>query len=108
MTSPLNGYRLASKVDAEAQAHLRAIAAQNRIDRENALQRQYAHNARRSGQVYNAMPVADGSQEYLVNKGVKAFPGVKADKKTGWLFHWSTKKAKFVPCNVSAPMGSSR
>lgn len=40
-----------------------------------------AHNARRSGQVYNAMPVADGSQEYLVNKGVKAFPGVKADKK---------------------------
>ena len=27
------------------------------------------------------MPVADGSQEYLVNKGVKAFPGVKADKK---------------------------
>ncbi|MCB7550375.1 toprim domain-containing protein, partial [Escherichia coli] len=35
----------------------------------------------RSGQVYNAMPVADGSQEYLVNKGVKAFPGVKADKK---------------------------
>ncbi|MLW17720.1 hypothetical protein DRY83_23450 [Salmonella enterica subsp. enterica] len=78
---PVKWVSTGQKVDAEAQAHLRAIAAQNRIDRENALQRQYAHNARRSGQVYNAMPVADGSQEYLVNKGVKAFPGVKADKK---------------------------
>lgn len=78
---PVKWVSTGQKVDAEAQAHLRAIAAQNRIDRENALQQQYAHNARRSGQVYNAMPVADGSQEYLVNKGVKAFPGVKADKK---------------------------
>ncbi|MBK4965345.1 hypothetical protein GZ017_26595 [Klebsiella pneumoniae] len=78
---PVKWVSTGQQVDAEAQAHLRAIAAQNRIDRENALQRQYAHNARRSGQVYNAMPVADGSQEYLVNKGVKAFPGVKADKK---------------------------
>lgn len=78
---PVKWISTGQQVDAEAQAHLRAIAAQNRIDRENALQRQYAHNARRSGQVYNAMPVADGSQEYLVNKGVKAFPGVKADKK---------------------------
>ncbi|EIB3086661.1 LPD7 domain-containing protein [Escherichia coli] len=78
---PVKWVSTGQKVDSEAQAHLRAIAAQNRIDRENALQRQYAHNARRSGQVYNAMPVADGSQEYLVNKGVKAFPGVKADKK---------------------------
>lgn len=78
---PVKWVSTGQQVDAEAQAHLRAIAAQNRIDRENALQRQYAHNARRSGQVYNAMPVADGSQEYLVKKGVKAFPGVKADKK---------------------------
>ncbi|ECW9706325.1 hypothetical protein ADT18_23875 [Salmonella enterica subsp. enterica serovar Newport] len=78
---PVKWVSTGQQVDAEAQAHLRAIAAQNRIDRESALQRQYAHNARRSGQVYNAMPVADGSQEYLVNKGVKAFPGVKADKK---------------------------
>ena len=78
---PVKWVSTGQQVDAEAQAHLRAIAAQNRIDRENALQRQYAHNARRSGQVYNAMPVADGSQEYLVQKGVKAFPGVKADKK---------------------------
>lgn len=78
---PVKWVSTGQQVDAEAQAHLRAIAAQNRIDRENTLQRQYAHNARRSGQVYNAMPVADGSQEYLVNKGVKAFPGVKADKK---------------------------
>ncbi|EGX4894478.1 hypothetical protein DSQ31_25150 [Salmonella enterica] len=78
---PVKWVSTGQQVDAEAQAHLRAIAAQNRIDRENALQRQYAHNARRSGQVYNAMPVADGSQEYLVNKGVKAFPGVKTDKK---------------------------
>ncbi|HBK1307270.1 TPA: hypothetical protein HJZ19_004358 [Escherichia coli] len=78
---PVKWVSTGQQVDAEAQAHLRAISAQNRIDRENALQRQYAHNARRSGQVYNAMPVADGSQEYLVNKGVKAFPGVKADKK---------------------------
>ncbi|EAO2435808.1 hypothetical protein E2U30_18290 [Salmonella enterica] len=78
---PVKWVSTGQQVDAEAQAHLRAIAAQNRIDRENALQRQYAHNARRSGQIYNAMPVADGSQEYLVNKGVKAFPGVKADKK---------------------------
>ncbi|EFC1571906.1 hypothetical protein FBG71_22830 [Escherichia coli] len=78
---PVKWVSTGQQVNAEAQAHLRAIAAQNRIDRENALQRQYAHNARRSGQVYNAMPVADGSQEYLVNKGVKAFPGVKADKK---------------------------
>lgn len=78
---PVKWVSTGQQVYAEAQAHLRAIAAQNRIDRENALQRQYAHNARRSGQVYNAMPVADGSQEYLVNKGVKAFPGVKADKK---------------------------
>ena len=78
---PVKWVSTGQQVDAEAQAHLRAIAAQNLIDRENALQRQYAHNARRSGQVYNAMPVADGSQEYLVNKGVKAFPGVKADKK---------------------------
>lgn len=78
---PVKWVSTGQQVDSEAQAHLRAIAAQNRIDRENALQRQYAHNARRSGQVYNAMPVADGSQEYLVNKGVKAFPGVKADKK---------------------------
>ncbi|HAV8409479.1 TPA: hypothetical protein JLC59_003723 [Escherichia coli] len=78
---PVKWVSTGQQVDAEAQAHLRAIAAQNRIDRENALQRQYAHNAQRSGQVYNAMPVADGSQEYLVNKGVKAFPGVKADKK---------------------------
>lgn len=78
---PVKWVSTGQQVEAEAQAHLRAIAAQNRIDRENALQRQYAHNARRSGQVYNAMPVADGSQEYLVNKGVKAFPGVKADKK---------------------------
>ncbi|HCP6441124.1 TPA: hypothetical protein OE609_003752 [Escherichia coli] len=78
---PVKWVSTGQQVDAEAQAHLRAIAAQNRIDRENALQRQYAHNARRSGQVYNAMSVADGSQEYLVNKGVKAFPGVKADKK---------------------------
>lgn len=78
---PVKWVSTGQQVDAEAQAHLRAIAAQNRIDRENALQRQYAHNARRSGQVYNAMPVAGGSQEYLVNKGVKAFPGVKADKK---------------------------
>ncbi|EAW4241818.1 LPD7 domain-containing protein [Salmonella enterica subsp. enterica serovar Hartford] len=78
---PVKWVSTGQQVDAEAQAHLRAIAAQNRIDRENALQRQYAHNARRAGQVYNAMPVADGSQEYLVKKGVKAFPGVKADKK---------------------------
>ncbi|EBU9738333.1 hypothetical protein BZS74_22530 [Salmonella enterica subsp. enterica serovar Oranienburg] len=78
---PVKWVSTGQQVDSEAQAHLRAIAAQNRIDRENALQRQYAHNARRSGQVYNAMPVADGSQEYLVNKGVKAFPGVKVDKK---------------------------
>ncbi|EAA7824426.1 hypothetical protein ATQ11_23950 [Salmonella enterica] len=78
---PVKWVSTGQQVDAEAQAHLRAIAAQNRIDRENTLQRQYAHNARRSGQVYNAMPVADGSQEYLVKKGVKAFPGVKADKK---------------------------
>lgn len=78
---PVKWVSTGQRVNAEAQAHLRAIAAQNRIDRENALQRQYAHNARRAGQVYNAMPVADGSQEYLVNKGVKAFPGVKADKK---------------------------
>ncbi|EOL6272019.1 LPD7 domain-containing protein [Escherichia coli] len=78
---PVKWVSTGQQVDSEAQAHLRAIAAQNRIDRENALQRQYAHNARRSGQVYNAMPVADGSQEYLVKKGVKAFPGVKADKK---------------------------
>ncbi|HGT6829453.1 TPA: LPD7 domain-containing protein [Escherichia coli] len=78
---PVKWVSTGQQVDAEAQAHLRAIAAQNRIDRENALQRQYAHNARRSGQVYNAMQVADGSQEYLVKKGVKAFPGVKADKK---------------------------
>ncbi|EEJ3213128.1 hypothetical protein NJB61_002559 [Salmonella enterica] len=78
---PVKWVSTGQQVDAEAQAHLRAIAAQNRIDRENALQRQYAYNARRSGQVYNAMPVADGSQEYLVKKGVKAFPGVKADKK---------------------------
>ncbi|ENT4450178.1 LPD7 domain-containing protein [Salmonella enterica] len=78
---PVKWVSTGQQVDAEAQAHLRAIAAQNRIDRENALQRQYAHNARRSDQVYNAMPVADGSQEYLVKKGVKAFPGVKADKK---------------------------
>lgn len=78
---PVKWVSTGQQVDSKAQAHLRAIAAQNRIDRENALQRQYAHNARRSGQVYNAMPVADGSQEYLVNKGVKAFPGVKADKK---------------------------
>ncbi|EOW7323977.1 LPD7 domain-containing protein [Escherichia coli] len=78
---PVKWVSTGQQVDSEAQAHLRAIAAQNRIDRENALQRQYAHNARRSGQVYNAMPVADGSQEYLVNKSVKAFHGVKADKK---------------------------
>lgn len=78
---PVKWVSTGQQVDAEAQAHLRAIAAQNRIDRENALQQQYAHNARRAGQVYNAMPVADGSQEYLVKKGVKAFPGVKADKK---------------------------
>ncbi|EAB3066445.1 hypothetical protein IBN99_004446 [Salmonella enterica] len=78
---PVKWVSTGQQVDAEAQAHLRAIAAQNRIDRENALQQQYAHNARRAGQVYNAMPVADGSQEYLVKKGVKAFPGVKTDKK---------------------------
>ncbi|EHF7392754.1 hypothetical protein J3175_004545 [Salmonella enterica] len=78
---PVKWVSTGQQVDAEAQAHLRAIAAQNRIDRENALQRQYAHNALRAGQVYNAMPVADGSQEYLVKKGVKAFSGVKADKK---------------------------
>ncbi|WP_227508755.1 DUF5710 domain-containing protein, partial [Klebsiella aerogenes] len=78
---PVKWVSTGQQVDAEAQAHLRAIAAQNRIDRENALQQQYAHNARRAGQVYNAMPVADGNQEYLVKKGVKAFPGVKADKK---------------------------
>ncbi|EBH9883601.1 hypothetical protein AAE404_004624 [Salmonella enterica] len=78
---PVKWVSTGQQVDAEAQAHLRAIAAQNRIDRENALQQQYAHNSRRAGQVYNAMPVADGSQEYLVKKGVKAFPGVKTDKK---------------------------
>ncbi|EIN3662826.1 LPD7 domain-containing protein [Klebsiella michiganensis] len=68
-------------VDAESQSHLRAIAAQNRLDREEALQRQYAHNGRRAAQVYAQMPDADGSQPYLANKGVKAFSGVKTDKK---------------------------
>ncbi|EGX9545931.1 hypothetical protein JHH44_004291 [Salmonella enterica] len=78
---PVKWVSTGKQVDAESQSHLRAIAAQNRLDREEALQRQYAHNGRRAAQVYAQMPDADGSQPYLTKKGVKAFSGVKTDKK---------------------------
>lgn len=78
---PVKWVSTGKQVDAESQSHLRAIAAQNRLDREEALQRQYAHNGRRAAQVYAQMPDADGSQPYLANKSVKAFSGVKTDKK---------------------------
>lgn len=78
---PVKWVSTGKQVNAESQSHLRAIAAQNRFDREAALQKQYAHNGRRAAQVYAQMPDADGSQPYLANKGVKAFSGVKTDKK---------------------------
>lgn len=69
------------EMDPEAQAHLRAQAAQRRMEREAEQQRAYGHNARRAGQAYELMPNAAEDQAYLQNKGVKAFPGVRMDKR---------------------------
>ena len=70
-----------NRIDPEAQAHLKAVAAQRKIERDQAQARQYDHNAHRSQQAASLMPDANGQEQYLVNKGVKAFPGVKTDKR---------------------------
>ncbi|ELR7144462.1 hypothetical protein QRK96_004134 [Escherichia coli] len=70
-----------NRIDPEAQAHLKAVAAQRKIERDQAQARQYDHNAHRSQQAASLMPNANGQEQYLVNKGVKAFPGVKTDKR---------------------------
>ncbi len=70
-----------NSIDPEAQAHLKAVAAQRKIERDQAQARQYDHNAHRSQQAASLMPDANGQEQYLVNKGVKAFPGVKTDKR---------------------------
>nr|AGH89209.1 Trac4: DNA primase [uncultured bacterium] len=70
-----------NRIDPEAQAHLKAVAAQRKIERDQAQAKQYDHNAHRSQQAASLMPDAQGQEQYLVNKGVKAFPGVKTDKR---------------------------
>ncbi|QLT57111.1 LPD7 domain-containing protein [Citrobacter sp. RHBSTW-00821] len=70
-----------NRIDPEAQAHLKAVAAQRKIERDQAQAKQYDHNAHRSQQAASLMPDAQGQEQYLVNKGVKAFPGVKSDKR---------------------------
>ncbi|HDO1340251.1 TPA: hypothetical protein P2Q91_003954 [Aeromonas veronii] len=70
-----------NRIDPEAQAHLKAVAAQRKIERDQAQARQYDHNAHRSQQAASLMPDANGQEQYLVNKGVKAFPGAKTDKR---------------------------
>lgn len=58
-----------NRIDPEAQAHLKAVAAQRKIERDQAQARQYDHNAHRSQQAASLMPDANGQEQYLVNKG---------------------------------------
>jgi len=78
---PVKWKATGQEIDHEAQAHLKAVAAQRKVQKDAEQARQYAHNAKRSEQAYNLMPEATDSQAYLEKKGVKAFPGVRTDKR---------------------------
>lgn len=80
-SEPVKWKATGKKLDKEAQAHLRALALQRKIERQAEQERSYDHNARRVAQAYDLMPNATDSQGYLKRKGVKAFPGVKMDKR---------------------------
>uniref|UniRef100_UPI001F4EE314 DUF5710 domain-containing protein n=2 Tax=Xenorhabdus sp. KK7.4 TaxID=1851572 RepID=UPI001F4EE314 len=62
-------------------SYMRATLAQKKLEREEEKQKKYAHISKRITQVYSLMPDADNNHEYLEKKGVKAYPGVKIDKK---------------------------
>lgn len=78
---PVKWKATGQKLDQEAQAHLRALSLQRKMEREEAQQQSYDHNARRSSQAYDRMPEADQNQGYLQKKGVQPFPGTRMDKR---------------------------
>lgn len=66
----------------EAQQHLKAINLQRSLVRKEQQAKRFIHHAARVSSAYNVMPdVGTSKHYYLQNKGIKAFPGVKLDKK---------------------------
>ncbi|MFN3710617.1 MAG: LPD7 domain-containing protein [Alishewanella aestuarii] len=80
-SDPVKWKATGQKLDQEAQAHLRALAIQRKMERQAEQERSYDHNAHRVAQAYDLMPDATDNQGYLERKGVKAFPGTKMDKR---------------------------
>jgi len=78
---PIKWKATGQKLDPLAHAHLRAQTAQRKQERDAKRAKTYNHNARRVQQAYRLMPEASASVEYLQKKGVKAYPGVKMDKR---------------------------
>ncbi|WP_029808360.1 DUF5710 domain-containing protein, partial [Vibrio parahaemolyticus] len=80
-SEPVKWKATGQKLDKTAQDHLKAIAVQRSIEREEKQNQSYDHNAHRAEQAYNLMPDATQEQGYLSSKGVQAFPGAKIDKR---------------------------
>lgn len=78
---PVKWKATGQKLDQEARGHYQAQSLQRKIERQAEQDRSYDHNARRAGQAYALMPDATPDQGYLLNKGVKPFPGAKMDKR---------------------------
>ena len=69
------------EADKKSQIHLKAINAQKHYEREAVHQHKQDHAAQRCRQVYDLLPPASEDHQYLKNKGVKVYPGLKIDKK---------------------------